>query len=135
MIRYALKCAEGHKFESWFASASAFDTLADTGHVGCPDCGSTKIEKTLMAPRVGKRERALAPANDTETRIAELKAKVEAESDYVGSTFVSEARAMHEGTKPQRSIYGEANPKEAIRLLEDGIAVAPLPFTPSRKAN
>ncbi|HBZ45658.1 MAG TPA: DUF1178 domain-containing protein [Maritimibacter sp.] len=135
MIRYALKCAEGHDFESWFASGDAFDTLADKGHVTCPDCGSTKVEKSLMAPRVGKREGNLAPSNDTERQIAELKAKVEAESDYVGSTFVSEARAMHDGTKPQRSIYGEANPKEAIKLLEDGIPVAPLPFTPSRKAN
>ncbi len=42
---------------------------------------------------------------------------------------------MHEGTAPERSIYGEARPDEAKKLLEDGIPVAPLPFLPGRKTN
>ncbi|MBV7378765.1 DUF1178 family protein [Maritimibacter dapengensis] len=139
MIRYALKCAEGHDFESWFQSASAFDALAGTGRVECPHCGSTSVDKSLMAPQVakgrGETPRPLAPQDDTERKIAALKAKVEAESDYVGVNFVKEARAMHEGSAPERSIYGEAKPKDAIALLEDGIPVAPLPFTPRAKAN
>ncbi|HAW47084.1 MAG TPA: DUF1178 domain-containing protein, partial [Roseovarius sp.] len=32
-------------------------------------------------------------------------------------------------------IYGEARPEEARRLIEDGIPVAPLPFSPRRKTN
>ena len=44
-------------------------------------------------------------------------------------------RKMHEGTVPERSIYGEAKPAEAIKLLEDGVPVAPLPFMPGRKSN
>ena len=52
MIRYALKCDNDHRFESWFQNASAFDALKAAGHVVCPDCGSTKVEKTLMAPKV-----------------------------------------------------------------------------------
>lgn len=138
MIRYALRCAEGHDFDSWFASGAAFDTLKASGHVACPSCGSVKVEKSLMAPPVAKGTPApgrLAPETDVERQIAALRRKVEAESDYVGETFVSEARAMHEGTAPKRSIYGEADPREAIALLEEGIPVAPLPFTPTRKAN
>jgi len=42
---------------------------------------------------------------------------------------------MHEGKAPERSIYGEANPAEAKKLIEDGIPVTPLPFSPKRKAN
>jgi hypothetical protein len=49
--------------------------------------------------------------------------------------FVAEARAMHDGDAPERSIYGEARADQAIKLLEDGIPVAPLPFMPTRKAN
>ena len=46
-----------------------------------------------------------------------------------------EARAMHQGDAPERSIYGEARPEEARQLLEDGVPVAPLPFLPGRKTN
>lgn len=52
MIRYALKCAEGHSFESWFQSASAYDKLAAAGMVTCAVCGSASVEKAIMAPRV-----------------------------------------------------------------------------------
>lgn len=139
MIRYTVKCAEGHVFESWFQNAAAFDTLAAKGHVTCPDCGSSKVEKSLMAPRVSTSETAQAaqrsPEAERDRKIAELKAKVEAEGDYVGQSFAAEARKMHEGESPNRMIYGEANPKEAISLLEDGIPVTPLPFLPTRKAN
>ncbi|MEC7764095.1 MAG: DUF1178 family protein [Pseudomonadota bacterium] len=139
MIRYAVKCAKGHVFESWFQNAAAFDTLAAKGHVACPDCGSTEVEKSLMAPRVTTSETAQAvetsPEAERDRKIAELKAKVEAEGDYVGQSFAAEARKMHEGETPNRMIYGEANPKEAISLLEDGIPVTPLPFLPTRKAN
>jgi hypothetical protein len=67
--------------------------------------------------------------------MAEMRRKVEENSEYVGLNFAAEARAMHEGTIDERSIYGEAKPDEARALLEDGIPVAPLPFMPKRQAN
>ena len=67
--------------------------------------------------------------------LAELKRKVEAESTYVGPAFAAEARAIHDGTAPERPIYGEASGAEARALIEDGIPVAPLPFLPTSKAN
>ena len=60
---------------------------------------------------------------------------IEENSDYVGRDFVDEARAMHSGEKPERAIHGEARPDEARALLEEGIAVTPLPFLPPRKTN
>lgn len=144
MIRYALKCPDGHRFESWFQNAAAFDTLASQGHIACPDCGATRIEKCLMTPEVRPARDvaapsgagdALAPQDERERAIAALKARVEAESEYVGMRFAREARAMHDGTAPERPIYGEARADEAIALIEDGVPVAPLPFTPTRKTN
>lgn len=144
MIRYALKCRDGHDFDSWFQSAAAFDALKSAGHVACPVCGATKVEKSLMAPAVAApRQPAAAdrpadlsePASAIEAAMRELRRKVEENSEYVGMNFVTEARRMHEGDAPERSIYGEARPEEARKLIEDGVPVAPLPFVPARKTN
>jgi hypothetical protein len=52
VIQFTLKCENDHKFESWFGSAEAFDKLKAAGMVTCAVCGTTKVEKALMAPRV-----------------------------------------------------------------------------------
>jgi hypothetical protein len=52
MIRYALACDKGHQFESWFADSAAYDKQAKRALVACPHCGSTKVEKAIMAPRI-----------------------------------------------------------------------------------
>jgi len=148
MIQYALKCAEGHDFDSWFQSAEAYDKLAAAGMVHCAVCGGRKVEKAMMSPRVrpGRKvakpapeempERPLSkPASPAEQAIAELRRKVEATSDYVGMNFAAEARAIHQGDAPERPIYGEAKLEEARALIEEGVPVAPLPFTPNRKTN
>jgi len=143
MIQYSLKCENDHGFDSWFASADAYDKLADNGMVSCAVCGSTKVSKAIMAPRVrttkGK-EAPVAPTLPTEKSaaeqaMAEMRAQVEQNSEYVGTNFATEARSMHLGDAPERAIYGEAKPEEAKSLIEDGIPVTPLPFMPTRKSN
>lgn len=145
MIQYSLKCAEGHRFDSWFQSADAFDRLAASGMVVCAVCGGDKVEKAIMTPRVRAARDAAqleagagalsAPASPAEQALAELRRKIEKNADYVGSDFSKEARAMHEGSAPERAIYGEARLDEARKLVEDGVPVAPLPFLPNRKTN
>ncbi|MCA2012672.1 DUF1178 family protein [Pararhodobacter sp. CCB-MM2] len=144
MIRYSLKCDQGHGFESWFASASAFDGLLKSGHLSCPHCGGTKVEKALMAPSVANGQPGpeadapspLAPQKGgIEEKIAALRKHVEANSDYVGQDFVREARAMHLGESPERAIWGEAKIDEARALAEEGVPVAPLPFMGKRQSN
>jgi hypothetical protein len=113
--------------------------------VSCAVCGTTAVEKAMMAPPVrsarksapkGDESRPLsAPASPAEQALAELRRRIEANSDYVGRDFAAEARAIHDGDAPQRSIYGEARADEARALVEDGIPVAPLPFRPGRKNN
>ena len=140
MILYALHCRLDHRFDSWFRSAEALDSLLSAGQVTCPVCGDGQVAKSLMAPMVRPSRSAAAPSlrdpgTEQEVALAALRAKVEANSDYVGMNFVAEARAMHDGSAPERSIYGEARPEEAIKLLQEGVPVAPLPFIPSRKVN
>jgi hypothetical protein len=140
MIRYALVCKGGHTFDSWFQSAEGYDSLARAGLLSCPVCGGREVEKALMAPAVRRADRdgegpLTAPANLLEQALAELRRKLETESDYVGLSFAAEARAMHEGRVPERPIWGEARIEDARALLEDGVPVAPLPFLPRRSTN
>jgi len=52
MIRYALTCECGHAFDGWFANSAAYDKQAKRALVTCPVCGSAKVEKAIMAPRL-----------------------------------------------------------------------------------
>lgn len=139
MIKYALECEDGHSFESWFQSNAAFDTLKASGHLSCAICGSQKVSKALMAPRVKLvAETETSPAQtipnpEAEKALAKLRQSVEENSDYVGEKFTDEARAMHLGDKPERAIYGEARLDQAKSLIEDGVPLLPLPFTPKKK--
>jgi hypothetical protein len=152
MIRYTLTCNAGHGFDSWFQNAAAFGSLQAAGQLACPVCGTTRVEKSLMAPAVVNArpapEAMPAPADPTlprpslsdpqselESAIAALRRQIEANSDYVGMNFAAEARRMHDGEAPARAIYGEARPEDARKLIEDGVPVAPLPFLPARKVN
>lgn len=136
MIRYALRCDRGHDFDGWFRSSEAYDAMRAGGHVACAQCGSTQVDKSLMAPAVAAKSPTAEPSpNPLEAALQALRQEIEANSDYVGLRFADEARAMHEGRSPTRAIYGEARPDEARKLLEEGVPVAPLPFIPRQKTN
>ncbi|WP_424978070.1 DUF1178 family protein [Leisingera sp. S232] len=75
------------------------------------------------------------PSGEVEKALSELRKKVEENSDYVGDSFVKEARAMHLGEAPERAIHGEAKLEDARELIEEGVPVMPLPFRPGRKSN
>ena len=156
MIRYALHCDRSHAFESWFQSSSAYDSQVKRKLVTCPICGSAKVEKAIMAPRIiGKKGRGratpppepastpapeAAPSGPTSLMMAqerELRAKLKElrdhivkHADNVGERFANEARAMHYGDKEHRPIYGEASPDEARALIDEGVEVSPLPVLP-----
>ena len=146
MIKYTLKCAEGHDFESWFASASAFDSLQASGHLASVACGSSRVEKAILTPRVStSKAAAVAPSApvaqtpstdaEVEAALSKMRSEVEKNATYVGKDFAKNARDIHLGAAPDRPIWGEANAKEAKALIEDGVPVAPLPFIPTRKVN
>jgi hypothetical protein len=52
MIHYNLRCGRGHTFESWFQSSSAYESQEKRKLINCPTCGSDKVERAIMAPRV-----------------------------------------------------------------------------------
>jgi hypothetical protein len=163
MIRYNLVCAKGHEFESWFAGSAAYDKQAKRGLVECPVCGSTKVEKALMTPRLGRSGKSAriaasapepaatgtpepaapeAPApvamispqeQELRTKLKELREHLVRNAENVGGKFPEEARKMHYGEKEHRSIYGTASPDDAKALHEEGIEFAPLPVLPDER--
>src|SRR5215475_2549226 len=159
MIRYALVCDRGHEFESWFQDSVAYDKQAKRALVSCPQCGSTKVEKAIMAPRLSataKKQSAPietpAPAADVappvpaapvamispqeqefRTKLKELHDHLTKNADNVGTKFPEEARKMHYGEIEHRSIYGVASPEEAKELSEEGVEFHPLPVLPNER--
>jgi hypothetical protein len=138
MIKYALGCAEGHAFESWFPDSAAYDKQRKRGFIACPECGSTRVDKAIMAPAVLGGERATVEAapeivvDDRRRQAREffvrMRREIEANTDDVGAKFPQVARAIHLGEEPERAIRGRASLAEAKSLLEDGIGVLPLPM-------
>ena len=149
MIRYNLVCDAGHGFDCWFPSSASYDDQSERGLVSCPACGSVKVTKAVMAPRVARTDRASArlpvPAapspeapvrmvSEPERKVREmvkaLHAHLAAHSEHVGERFPEEARKIHYGEAEGRSIHGQASLDEARALIEEGIEVAHLPILP-----
>ncbi|MCA8900875.1 MAG: DUF1178 family protein [Hyphomonas sp.] len=136
MIRYALSCkACEAEFEAWFASSGAYESQKEKRQVRCLDCGSSRVEKAIMAPAV-KTTKAKDAAPDPEKLMEEFAAKardhVAENFDYVGESFAEEARSMFYGEQDHRPIWGETTAEEREALSEEGVPAAPLPpaFTP-----
>ena len=65
--------------------------------------------------------------------IRELHEKLTENSTDVGENFTDEARKIHSGEAPERSIHGRASLDEAKALIEEGIPVLPLPVPPDER--
>ncbi len=59
MILFALRCARGHQFEGWFRDGEGFEAQQKAGEISCPECGEAKVDKAVMAPRLGKPSRRI----------------------------------------------------------------------------
>ena len=157
MIVYDLKCRKDHVFETWFRDSAAYEEQVAAGAIACPVCGSKKIEKALMAPRLARGGRAgddaageakggagsgpgggmamravkgTAEAAELMGQLRELRQKVEETCDYVGGNFAEEARKIHYGEQDPRNIYGETSDQQAKELHEEGVTFNRIPWAP-----
>lgn len=145
MIVFDLECREQrHRFEGWFASSQDFAAQQQRGLVTCPQCGSGDVIKAPMAPAVPRKGNQIAEVRSQEQpvaggalppeaaavmeKLAAMQAEALKQSRWVGKGFADQSRAMHYGEQDQELIHGQASLEEARDLLEEGIAVVPLPF-------
>ncbi|HEY1103424.1 MAG TPA: DUF1178 family protein [Burkholderiaceae bacterium] len=141
-----LHCVGQHAFEGWFASERDFQAQSAAGQIACPTCGDTRISKKISAPRLNMgampplpatradgapvpQDASAAPPELRQLQAAMLRLarQVVAHSENVGDRFADEARRIHHGEAPERAIRGQASIAETYALLEEGIAVLPLP--------
>jgi hypothetical protein len=156
MILFDLRCAKDHVFEAWFRDGDTAERQLAARKVACPDCGSAKVVKAPMAPRIGKgatsagrapSEKApgdpgdkspgapaqgavAGPAAVMARELRALRAKIEANFDHVGERFAEEARKIHYGETEARGIYGETSDEDARSLREEGVEFARIPWLP-----
>lgn len=138
MIVLNLACGQDHRFEGWFASHEAFEKQLESSIVLCPVCGAHDIRKLPSAPHV-QRVRAMERYEGPKSaeQIPELASLMDqlrtaaAQSEDVGEQFPEEARRIQRGDAEDRAIKGQASMDEMKSLLEEGIAVLPVP--PSKK--
>jgi hypothetical protein len=163
MITFDLTCRPGgHRFEGCFGSSDDYARQQERGLVACPQCGSADVIKAPMAPNVARKgnqgaslpvpvpvdapaakpqpmsKGALPPeAVKMMQALATMQAKALEQSRWVGESFAEDARAMHYGEREVEQIHGQATMQEAEELIDEGIAVAPLPFpiAPPGEAN
>ncbi|WP_119965992.1 DUF1178 family protein [Simplicispira lacusdiani] len=142
-----LRCQYDHAFEGWFAREQDYQDQLQRGLLQCPVCGSSAVRKMLSAPRInlGARDaQEAAPAATVpdvpdaqqppvpdiahlQATLRQLARKALAQAEDVGQRFADEARRMHRGETPERSIKGQASAAEAEQLLDEGIPVLALP--------
>jgi hypothetical protein len=137
-----LQCSQLHVFEGWFASEDDFQSQLTRGLVSCPLCGDSVVTKKLSAPRLNLSTSAtpqeVAAANHSElaqlqSALLTMARHVVANTTDVGDRFPEEARKMHYGETEHRNIRGQATPEETEALIDEGIAVMPLPLPESIK--
>ncbi len=144
MIVYDLGCAQGHRFEGWFASADDFARQNEASLVRCPVCDDAGIAMLPASKvRVARPGAAPAPAPPAEAQEApssspEIPPGLSADivrklreivrnTENVGHKFPEEARRIHYEEAPARPIRGQASAKEAESLRDEGIDFAQLP--------
>jgi hypothetical protein len=154
MILFQLRCAKNHEFEAWFKDGQTCERQLTRKTVECPACGSRKVAKALMAPRINGSEKKQQSANlpvvptanpdnkhpmsvmatAMRRHLQEIRTQVEANCDYVGDKFAEEARKIHYGETEARGIYGEATDQEHEELVEEGVEIARIPWLPRSDA-
>jgi len=151
MILYQLRCGKEHEFEAWFKDGQTCERQLARKSIECPVCGNRKVAKALMAPRIGASDKkqplslpTKPPAESQQPmsvmatamrqHLQEVRAKIEANCDYVGDKFPDEARKIHYGETEARGIYGEASEQEHQELVDEGVEVARVPWLPRSDA-
>ncbi|MSP10513.1 MAG: DUF1178 family protein [Pelagibacteraceae bacterium] len=140
MIKYKLICKScDTTFDSWFASSKEYEKLKKNKYLNCHECGSIKVEKTLMAPKLFVKRNSpnnkldLNKHNEVKNKILEYQKFIKNNFDYVGENFAYEARSIHYNHKKRaKGIYGTASQIDLKELKEEGIEAQMIPWIKDR---
>ena len=135
MIKYKLFCSSCvNDFDSWFGTSKEFEKLKKNKLLSCPNCNSSKIEKSLMSPSIINNKSKNSDLNskkylEVKKKLKQYKKFVKNNFDYVGENFSYEARSVHYNDKKRsKGIYGKASIDEIKELSEEGIETEMIPW-------
>ncbi len=113
-----------------FGAQQAVSTAASNAPVASAASveGASAALTELLASASGA-----GPSNEQQAAFLKALRRVVANTEDVGDKFASQARRMHYGEEEARNIRGQASLGEAIELIEEGIAVMPLPMPAALK--
>ena len=136
-MKYNLLCKACElTFDSWFASSKEYDKLKKKKLINCHSCGSIKVEKNLMAPKLinknfdyQNKKKDFKKYQKIKKTINEYKRFIKNNFDYVGEKFAYEARSIHYNNKKKhKGIYGTASNQDLKELKEEGIDTQIVPW-------
>jgi len=138
MLVLNLACEHGHLFEAWFGSAADYESQQERRLVACPLCGSQQVQRLPTAARLNVSHLRAEPkpassARDEQARVMAAVRQLMANTEDVGERFTEEARRIHYGETEERGIRGRATAEQTRELVEEGIAVLPLPMADALK--
>ena len=135
MIKYNLKCSNGHEFKSWFSDSSEFDKLNKKKLLECIYCSSKKIQKSIMAPMIsgGKlKEDSMNLLNEKlsskKNELLQIRKYIEKNFEFVGDKLSQKAREIYYNKETRKTIYGTTTPEERDELAEEGIDLLSIPW-------
>ena len=134
MIKYNLRCANKHEFESWFSDSNEFEKLKKNNLLECIYCNSTKVNKSIMSPRVVNNKETKSDFISIENlrgkkeALKKLKKFVENNFEFVGDKFASQVREIYYDTSRKKNIYGTTTPEERKELSDEGISLISIPW-------
>ena len=141
MIKYNLLCNKCNLiFDSWFASSKEFDKLKKKRLINCHSCGSLRVEKNLMAPKLINKSVSFKDEKKNIHKYQQIKKTINKYQkfiknnfDYVGENFAYEARSIHYNNKKRdKGIYGTASKKDIKELKEEGIDAHLIPWVENK---
>lgn len=127
---YNLRCEHDHRFEGWFSSEQDCSEQLSSFRIACPLCDSTSVSRLPSALRVRSHqgEQPAQPAvRQIQQQVMTLMREMIGRSEDVGVRFAEEARRMHYEETPERPIRGTASREDCEALIDEGIAVLPIP--------
>tara|TARA_Y100000591_G_scaffold321140_1_gene335721 strand:- start:363 stop:785 length:423 start_codon:yes stop_codon:yes gene_type:complete len=135
MIKYILKCNNGHEFESWFSDSEEFEKLNEKKLLECIFCSSKLISKSIMSPMISNSsskdinlETIKKEIANEKNKLLKLRKYIEDNFDYAGKDFSKKVREVYYDKKKKKAIYGTTTPEEREELAEEGIDLLSIPW-------
>jgi len=135
MIKYILKCANKHEFESWFSNSNEYDKLKKKELIECIFCQSKEVEKSIMSPQISnsnsknnKISLKKDEYNSVKKELIKIRKFVEQNFEFVGDKLANKVRDVYYDKTKNKKIYGTTTKDEREELSEEGIELNTIPW-------